>query len=146
MKYSKFIPKWAKNQDHSDEPEFVPHGSSYPDEELPDDYDLGINPVTGDKMGSKYSGLCMHPGCYQVVSHGRENVCGQDHGGGRSGCGKYFCKYHLILTDICRKCWNEYWSKLFKKIQESKTEDSQDDATRVSSGEGAMGEGKVGPS
>jgi len=34
MKYSKFVPKWAKNQD-LDEPEFVPHGSSYPDEELP---------------------------------------------------------------------------------------------------------------
>lgn len=109
--------------------------------ELLDDYDLGINPVTGDKMGSKYSGLCMYPGCYQVVSHGRENVCGQDHGGGRSGCGKYFCKTHLILSDICRKCWNEYWSKLFKRIK-----DSQDDTTRVSSGEGEMGEGKVSPS
>ena len=54
-----------------------------------DDADCGINPVTGDKMGRDYSGLCMHPGCYKVVDHGLSHACGGDHGGGNYDDGQH---------------------------------------------------------
>lgn len=97
----------------------VPGGCRRPHQPLPfpDDYDLGVNPVTGDKMGSKYSGLCMHPGCYQVVPHDKKHACGRDHGGGKCGCGKYFCDTHLILNEVCITCWNSYWQSLMNTIE-----------------------------
>ena len=91
-----------------------------------DPYDLGINPVTGDKMGTKYSGLCMHPGCYKVVPHGMLNVCGKDHGGGDHGCGKYFCGEHLLYQGICWNCFKfgvRHVHQLTQRIQKAKCED-----------------------
>jgi len=85
-----------------------------------DDADCGINPVTGDKMGQGYSGLCMHPGCYKVVDHGQSHACGGDHGGGDIGCGKYFCDDHLyLIISVCDKCYRKMvesatpWDDLF---------------------------------
>lgn len=103
-----------------------------------DDYDLGVNPVTGDKMGSKYSGLCMHPGCYKVVPHDKEHVCGRDHGGGADGCGKYFCISHFRLFVLCDKCVDFYWSSLINIINRI-----YNDTTRVSGSEGSVGKGKA---
>ena len=113
------------------------------------DFDLGINPVTGDKMGTRYSSLCMHPGCYKVVLHGILNVCGKDHGGGDHGCGKYFCEEHLLHQGICWECYMSgfrYVYQLTQRTQKAKCEDEingNNDSTGIPNDSAEVGQSET---
>ena len=55
----------------------------------------------GRPIGYAHDGICDHPDCDKEVSRGLVNVCGGMHGGGESGCGRYFCEEHLLYTGGC---------------------------------------------
>jgi hypothetical protein len=45
--------------------------------------------------------------CFKRIDRGLSYVCGDMHGGGEYGCGRYFCYGHLNLTEwgqLCEAC------------------------------------------
>ena len=69
-----------------------------------DDGNHGINPETSERMGNRWPGTCNYPDCGKEIDHGVNYVCGGKHKGGKYGCGRYFCTYHLVITPIAVLC------------------------------------------
>ncbi len=55
----------------------------------------GYNREHGVWMGYAHDGICMEPGCDEIIDHGVSYACGGMHEGGELGCGRYFCGSHL---------------------------------------------------
>lgn len=48
---------------------------------------------------------CEYPGCKSRIDRGLGHLCGEDPGGGESGCGLYFCGKHLYCApQLCERC------------------------------------------
>ncbi len=55
--------------------------------------DCGNDP-DGRPIGYAFPATCDQPGCKAKIDRGLSYVCGDMHGGGELGCGKYFCEDH----------------------------------------------------
>lgn len=49
----------------------------------------------GRLIGYAYPATCDQPGCHEQIDRGLSYACGDMHGGGDHGCGRYFCGKHL---------------------------------------------------
>jgi hypothetical protein len=61
----------------------------------------------GRPIGYLFDAECDFPGCKEKIDRGLAYVCGDMHGGGEYGCGKYFCPRHLYYTkygQLCKEC------------------------------------------
>jgi hypothetical protein len=54
----------------------------------------------GRPIGYGHEAICDQPGCSAKIDRGLSYVCGNMHGGGDLGCGKYFCSGHLICVEV----------------------------------------------
>lgn len=52
----------------------------------------------GRPIGYAVSAVCDHKSCHTKIDRGLSFVCGDMHGGGDHGCGKYFCTKHLFIV------------------------------------------------
>ena len=82
---------------------------------------MGWESCGTDKFGRKIcygvQAKCDDPECSTQIDRGLSYVCGNMHGGGDHGCGKYFCNEHLfyypgyndlgIYHQLCEKCWTK---------------------------------------
>lgn len=54
----------------------------------------------GREIGYGVEAVCDSPGCRAPIHRGLSFVCGNMHGGDGVGCGKYFCRDHLIVVEM----------------------------------------------
>lgn len=54
----------------------------------------------GRPIGYAFAATCDRPGCDAKIDRGLSYCCGSMHGGGRSGCGLYFCAEHLHVARV----------------------------------------------
>jgi hypothetical protein len=67
----------------------------------------------GRPIGYANEATCDQDGCEAQIDRGLAYVCGNMHGGGDLGCGKYFCAPHLICVEtkygecdqLCQACY-----------------------------------------
>lgn len=64
--------------------------------------------AAGREVGYAVAATCDEPGCHNMISRGLAYCCGNEHGGGERGCGKYFCCEHLFYgiggVQLCGRC------------------------------------------
>lgn len=66
----------------------------------------------GRDIGYGVEAKCDAQDCAKDIDRGLGCVCGNMHGGGDHGCGKYFCGQHLFLgapEQLCAECNKRYW-------------------------------------
>jgi hypothetical protein len=85
----------------------------------------------GRHVGYGVRATCDLKGCKTKIDRGLGYVCGNMHGGGEFGCGRYFCSEHLTYIgypkgQFCFECaeelekrfpkenkeWNKRWNNL----------------------------------
>lgn len=69
----------------------------------------GAHDSEGRPIGYNVKARCDHPGCNAPIHRGMAHVCGDVHGGGDHGCGRYFCADHLSIGNgtgeqLCPEC------------------------------------------
>lgn len=71
----------------------------------------GVGFVDHRWVGYGVPSVCDQPTCEAEIDRGLSYVCGGMHGGGESGCGRYFCDKHLYYLDdesddaeVCAQC------------------------------------------
>lgn len=64
----------------------------------------------GRYIGYGVIATCDEMNCKKEIDRGLGCVCGDMHGGGDYGCGKYFCGQHLFLgpEQLCKKCLDNF--------------------------------------
>lgn len=65
----------------------------------------------GRDIGYGIQAVCDEEGCEEEIDRGLAYVCGDGHGGGEWGCGKYFCYGHLYIgppEQLCGACCKAY--------------------------------------
>lgn len=67
----------------------------------------------GRDIGYAIEAICDLPSCDEKIDRGLYYCCGDMHGGGEYGCGRYFCGEHIYFggpESLCAACLEE-WEK-----------------------------------
>lgn len=66
----------------------------------------------GREVGYAVEAVCDEDGCDVKIDRGLYYCCGDMHGGGEYGCGRYFCGGHLFFAapegTVCGECAKNY--------------------------------------
>lgn len=61
----------------------------------------------GRPIGYGTGAMCDAPECFAIIHRGLSYVCGNMHGGEEYGCGRYFCRKHLITCEMVDNSHNQ---------------------------------------
>ncbi len=73
-------------------------------------WSIGFDEKWQRDIGYGVPATCDHTGCGANIDRGLSYVCGGEPYGGDYGCGLYFCKDHLYMTNRgqqCERCTNK---------------------------------------
>lgn len=54
--------------------------------------------------GYLHEGPCEKKDCSEITDRGLDGLCGNEPGGGETGCGGYFCPDHISYDNQCNAC------------------------------------------